>query len=55
VYESSGEADIVGWATTPAGETFVEQNGSELFDLKQANPTMYSNPRQILVGVRMTF
>ena len=55
VYESSGEADIVGWIQTPEGQVSARQNGTALYDLKQDNPTMYSNPRQILLGVRMTF
>ncbi len=68
VYEGTGEADQTGYLETPEGQgrtiTDVEDphtgaNTGETFgyryDLLQNNPSNYSNPRMILVGLRMSF
>jgi len=69
VYEGTGEAYTTGYLETPeaqqksgltdiANEHTGETSGEQFayrYDLLQNNPTNYSNPRMILVGLRMAF
>jgi len=56
VYESSGQADYIGWLESDAGQDFAATStGTERWQLAENNPSNYSNPRQILVGLRMNF
>ena len=55
VYEGTGKADETGWLPTEAGQVFVSNFGDSEYLLQQKNPKNYSNPRMILLGVRMSF
>ena len=68
VYEGTGEANQTGYLETPeaegrAAQTTVDPHtgavsGEEFayrYDLLQNNPSNYSNPRMIMVGLRMSF
>ncbi len=55
VYEGTGKADETGWLPTPEGQVFVDQFGDSEYLVQQYNPKNYSNPRMILLGVRMSF
>lgn len=61
VYESTGEPGYSGYLDTPEAQDAVEQSKAEgedyeeRFLLKEYNPTNWSNPRQIMFGVRMSF
>ena len=56
VYESSGQADFVGWLESDAGQGFAATStGTERWKLAEDNPANFANPRQVLVGLRMNF
>jgi len=68
VYEGTGNAYATGYLETPEGQTrtidtepdpHTGENYGDVFgyryDLLQNNPSNYSNPRMILVGLRMSF
>lgn len=66
VWEGTGRANSTGWLETGAGETFVEQfstpaddnaglTGEEKYKIAQQSTRYYSNPRQFLFGLRVSF
>ncbi len=58
VYEGSGLADNTGWLATPEGQAYVSQfgaDGVEKYNIKQRNPMHYDTPRQMRLGLRMSF
>jgi outer membrane receptor protein involved in Fe transport len=64
VYEGTGKADETGWLETPAGQTFIETyeepndlgyTGEQLYEIAQNTPLNYDTPRQIRVGMILSF
>ncbi len=64
VYESTGRGNTTNWLATEAGQAFVEANnevndrgitGEQEYLIKQQNPQNYSNPRQVMLGLRVSF
>jgi len=64
-WEGTGRANSTGWLNTSNGQEFLSQfavptdvsglNGAEKYDIAEQPPTYYSNPRQVLFGLRMSF
>ncbi len=64
IYESTGRANTTGWLATGEGQEFVDRNadpddtgltGEEKYLLKEMNPQNYGNPRQFILGLRLSF
>ena len=58
VYESSGSAETTNWLNTNDGQDFLERTGDagrRTYELAQANPDLYGNPRLVRFGVRVGF
>ncbi|UCD63446.1 MAG: TonB-dependent receptor [Candidatus Zixiibacteriota bacterium] len=65
VYESTGRPNTTNWLASEPGLEFLDTYGEvqeetglageEMYNLKEANPQNYSNPRQIFVGLRVAF
>jgi outer membrane receptor protein involved in Fe transport len=58
VFESSGSAATTNWLNTQAGQAFLASQGSigaETYELAQANPALYGNPRLVRFGLRLGF
>lgn len=59
VYWATGLPDEDGYLATPEGQVIAEStNGAEfveLYNLKQHNPLNYGEPRQIYLGLRVSF
>jgi len=64
VYESTGKPDNTGWLSTDPGQVFLETyadenelgyTGEELYNLAQNNPLNYGNPREVRLGLRLSF
>ncbi len=64
-WEGTGRANSTGWLTTANGQEFLAGfavpsdvaglTGAEKYDIAQQPPGFYSNPRQVLFGLRMSF
>jgi outer membrane receptor protein involved in Fe transport len=64
VYEGTGKPDETGWLATNDGQNFLQDwseptdlgmTGEELYELRQNDPRFYDTPRQIRLGLRMSF
>ena len=59
VYTSTGSATSTGWLETEDGEAFktatASKGGEALYHLAENNPNLYSNPRLVRFGLRMSF
>jgi outer membrane receptor protein involved in Fe transport len=58
VYESSGSAFTTNYLNTPAGQAFLADQGAagrSTYELAQANPDLFSNPRLVRFGLRANF
>ena len=57
VWEGTGEPDETGFLTTPVGQTNIASSDGykEKYELKQYNPTNWSNPRMVFFGLRSSF
>jgi outer membrane receptor protein involved in Fe transport len=57
VYESTGKANTDGYLDTNSGQTTIATvpGYKERYELKEFNPTNWSAPRQIFVGLRASF
>jgi outer membrane receptor protein involved in Fe transport len=58
VYEGSGLADNTRWLATAPGQQFIQTHGEEGLDkynLKQQDPRSYDTPRQVRLGLRVSF
>ena len=55
VYEGTGKPNTTGWLNTDAGQTWAAENDVNKYHLKEFNATNWSNPRQILFGLRLSF
>jgi outer membrane receptor protein involved in Fe transport len=58
VYESSGSAETTNWLNTNDGQDFLARQGDagrQVYELAQASPDLYSNPRLVRFGLRVGF
>jgi len=59
VYTSTGLSNTTNWLNTDEGQAFVastqNKNGEELYQLAQNDPTLFSNPRTVRFGIRISF
>jgi outer membrane receptor protein involved in Fe transport len=58
VYESSGSAETTNWLNTADGQDFLSrtgENGRRTYELAQANPDLFGNPRLVRFGLRAGF
>ena len=61
VYEGTGKPDVTGYLATDQGRRAISDSQAqgtdykERYELKQLNPTNYSNPRMVFFGMRASF
>jgi outer membrane receptor protein involved in Fe transport len=65
VYEATGEPNTTNWLETEAGQAYIDANtevddnthltGEQEYLLKENHPGNYGIPRQIILGLRVTF
>ena len=60
VYASSGQAGTTRWLSTPSGQAFLANAddptlAEKNYNLAEMDPTRYGMPRQVRIGLMLTF
>jgi outer membrane receptor protein involved in Fe transport len=59
VYTSTGSTESTNWLNTEDGQAFAantaDKSGSQLYNIAENNPNLYTNPRLVRFGVRTNF